>query len=234
MKTTCPMYVTFPVSPDWVTSLWQGDKISKECAERHYMRCKRNIRAYCENIKYHTQMEQQRFIEQQKALAAEQLRPLQKDAVEIREVQELFLAQFDQPMHRRKFLVLDGPTRLGKTIFARSLFGAVHTYETNCSGIMEPDMREFDVTRHKAVVFDEASAFMVLKHKKLFQGPPADISLGHSSTGIYIYRVWLWGVALIVTSNLWEAELEEVSSLDREWLEGNSVVIRCTQPLYKQ
>ena len=50
-QTTCPAYQTFTVSPDWVTGLWQGDKINKECAEQHYVQCKRNIRAYCENLK---------------------------------------------------------------------------------------------------------------------------------------------------------------------------------------
>ena len=150
-QTTCPAYQTFTVSPDWVTGLWQGDKINKECAEQHYVQCKRNIRAYCENLKYHGQKQRELYIQQQQAAAAELLRPLQKEPVELPEVTQLFLPQFTRPMHRRKFLVLNGPTRLGKTVYARSLFGADHTYETNCSGVLEPDMREYDVLRHRCV-----------------------------------------------------------------------------------
>ncbi|CAL1169825.1 unnamed protein product [Cladocopium goreaui] len=221
-QTTCPAYQTFTVSPDWVTGLWQGDKINKECAEQHYVQCKRNIRAYCENLKYHGQKQRELYIQQQQAAAAELLRPLQKEPVELPEVTQLFLPQFTRPMHRRKFLVLNGPTRLGKTVYARSLFGADHTYETNCSGVLEPDMREYDVLRHRCVVFDEASVHLVLKHKKLFQAPPAEISLGHSATGMYVYRIWVWNVALIVTSNVWTTELEQLAAEDREWLEGNA------------
>ncbi|CAL1129654.1 unnamed protein product [Cladocopium goreaui] len=230
-QTTCQ---TFTVSPDWVTGLWQGDKINKECAEQHYVQCKRNIRAYCENLKYHGQKQRELYIQQQQAAAAELLRPLQKEPVELPEVTQLFLPQFTRPMHRRKFLVLNGPTRLGKTVYARSLFGADHTYETNCSGVLEPDMREYDVLRHRCVVFDEASVHLVLKHKKLFQAPPAEISLGHSATGMYVYRIWVWNVALIVTSNVWTTELEQLAAEDREWLEGNAILIQCSQPLYRQ
>ena len=233
-QTTCPAYQTFTVSPDWVTGLWQGDKINKECAEQHYVQCKRDIRAYCENLKYHGQKQRELYIQQQQAAAAELLRPLQKEPVELPEVTQLFLPQFTRPMHRRKFLVLNGPTRLGKTVYARSLFGADHTYETNCSGVLEPDMREYDVLRHRCVVFDEASVHLVLKHKKLFQAPPAKISLGHSATGMYVYRIWVWNVALIVTSNVWTTELEQLAEEDREWLEGNAILIQCSQPLYRQ
>ena len=62
-QTTCPAYQTFTVSPDWVTGLWQGDKINKECAEQHYVQCKRNIRAYCENLKYHGQKQRELYIQ---------------------------------------------------------------------------------------------------------------------------------------------------------------------------
>ena len=113
-QTTCPAYQTFTVSPDWVTGLWQGDKINKECAEQHYVQCKRNIRAYCENLKYHGQKQRELYIQQQQAAAAELLCPLQKEPVELPEVTQLFLPQFTRPMHRRKFLVLNGPTRLGR------------------------------------------------------------------------------------------------------------------------
>ena len=34
-----------------------------------------------------------------------------------------FCAHFRRPMCRRKFLVLTGPTRLGKTIYGRGAFG---------------------------------------------------------------------------------------------------------------
>ena len=36
---------------------------------------------------------------------------------------QAFLQQFEKAMHRKRILVLAGPSREGKTVFARSLFG---------------------------------------------------------------------------------------------------------------
>jgi hypothetical protein len=51
---------------------------------------------------------------------------------------------------------------------------------------------------------------------------------------MYVYRIWVWNVALIVTSNVWTTELEQLAEEDREWLEGNAILIQCSQPLYRQ
>lgn len=71
-------------------------------------------------------------------------------------------------MYRRKFLVLNGLTRLGKIVYVRFFFGVDYTYEINCFGVLEFDMREYDVLRYRCVVFDEVSVYFVLKYKKLF------------------------------------------------------------------
>jgi hypothetical protein len=54
---------------------------------------------------------------------------------------------------------------MGKTLFAQSLRGRRSTLVLNCANTMEPDLRNFDPTIHQVILFDEASAKMVLKHK---------------------------------------------------------------------
>lgn len=160
--------------------------------------------------------------------------PLKKAAIRLPQVDESFLPQFAEPHFRRKFLVLCGLTRVGKTVFARSLLGEAQTLEVNCSSVLEPDLRSFDICKRKAIVFDEASCEMCLKHKKFMQGGVEEVTLGHSSTNIYSYQVFLHGICLIVTSNTWLQELTALEPADRNWLNGNTFVVECNQPLYVQ
>ena len=70
---------------------------------------------------------------------------------------------------RRKFLVLGGPSRMGKTAFACSLVGRGETLEVNCAGVAEPPLRAFSRGPHHLILFDEAGTDMVLKNRRLFK-----------------------------------------------------------------
>ena len=112
----------------------------------------------------------QNSLQQRQAAAEAALRRMQRPQIYLELVEQEFLPQFQVDMFGRRFLVLDGPTQLGKTIFASNLAGPQHMLELNCASTMEPNLRDFDNDVHRAVVFDEASCAMVLRHKKLFQG----------------------------------------------------------------
>ena len=167
-----------------------------------------------------------------KAQALAALAPLKKAAVTVPEVEEWFPPQFLEPPFRRMFLVLCGPSRVGKAVYPRSLLGESHTLEINCAGVLEPDLRAFDICQQKAIVFDEAFCEMCLKHKKLMQGGVEEVTLGHSSINIYSEQIFLHRICLIVTSNTWLQELNDVQPADRHWLEGNTCVIECNTPLF--
>ena len=58
-----------------------------------------------------------------------------------------------------------------------------------------------------------------------------DVTLGQSATMSYKYQVWLYGIAMIICTNVWgEAALCEG---DREWLEKNSILIQVAGPMYE-
>ena len=73
---------------------------------------------------------------------------------------------------------------------------------------------------------------MVVRNKKLFQAPLEPVQLGQSSTNCFAYAISCHGVLLVVCSNKWRAELQELSDEDREWLERNQVYVHVTEPLW--
>ena len=74
---------------------------------------------------------------------------------------------------------------------------------------------------------------MVLNHKKLFQGPAATLRLGTSGTNMYSYSVWLNGIMLVVCSNTWSHELNQLRQVDAAWLQRNSAHVIVHQPLWQ-
>jgi hypothetical protein len=108
MATNYPACHAFPLTPEWVTNLWATQKIASSTAKAEYVRAKKHIRNYLENVDYHAQCEADRAIAERKKAAEAALLPLQKQAKRIELVDTLFLPQFLAPMFRRKFLVLTG------------------------------------------------------------------------------------------------------------------------------
>ena len=67
---------------------------------------------------------------------------------------------------------------------------------------------------------------MILAQKKLFQAPPVDVRLGCSATNCHAYDVFVSGVAMMVCTNTWFDDLDELKKpSDRAWLEANSIVV---------
>ena len=133
---------------------------------------------------------------------------------------------------RQPFLVIEGPSRLGKTMYAKNLVGEQYTLELNCTCCPEPDMREFNPLIHKLVLFDEATPQMVLRQKKLFQCPQNEVSLGASSTNCHAYSVWVHRCLFVICSNRWTRDLESLAEEDKEWLRANSFVLQVSEPMW--
>ena len=122
-------------------------------------------------------------------------------------------------------------------MWTKWLFGDSYVVlEVNCASCPEPDLREFRPLLHKGILFDEASAEMVLRQKKLFQCPPTEVRLGCSVTNCHAYDVFVSGVAMVIASNTWS---EELNALEREedvrWLNSNSIVCNVgSRPLWDE
>ena len=137
------------------------------------------------------------------------------------------------PRERRKFLVLDGPSRTGKTQYAMSLFGRESSLEINAADEEQPSLQHFDFKRHRLVLLDEASPEMVLKNRKVFQAPNALLELGQSKTNCHSYQIYLNNTLLCIASNAWGIAVDALPAASRKWIEANQVLITVARPLWK-
>ena len=234
MTTTCKCYDVVAVSPEWVTQLWQCQKLTSTEAEKEYIKCKRNIKAYVDNVKMFQRKTEEQHVHLLRARAYAALEPLRKRPRRLDIVEREFLPQFSQPHFRRRFLVLDGPSKLGKTLYAHSLCGPGATFETNCANTLDPDLRDFSPVRHKCILFDECCPSLVIRHKKLFQGPVDPVAMGQSATNCHAYSIFVHNVMMVCTCNSWCALLDDMSLEDREWIQSNQILVQCQEKLYEE
>ena len=142
--------------------------------------------------------------------------------------------QYDEILERYKFLVLDGPSKTGKTIFARSRCPQrIQVYEINCAAGGEPDFRDYVWLTHGLILCDEIEAEAVAAQRKLFQAAPCFVQLGTSPTNIHVYKVFVHRVRIVCASNNWVESLARLTPADRAWVVANSVHVVVDSPLWQ-
>ena len=152
-------------------------------------------------------------------------------------VDEVWLKEQSTTKRRQRILVLEGPSKVGKTAFCKMIRGEDQTHEINCAGWregQEPNLRGLDQAVHTAILFDEAPAKMILSQKRLFQAAPEFIQMGASATNIYGYEVSTHDKLLMVTSNSWSVELGVLQSTEIEWLQQNTVHVVTAELLWEE
>lgn len=145
-----------------------------------------------------------------------------------------WMSQYSVVLDRYQFLVLDGPSRMGKTGFARSLVPPDEFMEVSLAGGAAIDMRSYRMWQHSLILFDEADPQQILDQKKLFQAGPVPVQLQTSTTNCHAYNCYVGGKMMVVCSNIWAERLVRLSHADVEWLQRNSVYVHVTQPMWVQ
>ena len=224
-------YKQYGVNAEWVWNLLQQDKITIASARQEFIRGKKNLGRHLTNLDVlATELAAQEVEAGIRAKNAE-LAAGRKQMKNIPEV-TAWLRELSATRDRKKFLVLNGPSRLGKTQFAISLFGAEHTLEVNCASADHPPLRAFSPGQHRCVVFDEAPTMMILKNKRLFQSPNCKVIIGLSPTNMNAYPVYLNDAALVICTNTWLHELAAMKEADAAWLKENMVFVDVNAPLW--
>ena len=221
----------FEVNAEWIWSLVTLHKIELSAARRELVASGKNLLRHLPNLDLLVNERENAAIEElikQRSIAIARMRKEFKKLPAV----EAWMKELAVPQDRRKFLVLNGPTRLGKSAYAFSLVEQGAALEVNCAGVLDPPLRAFSRSKHRLILFDEASTQCVLKNKRLFQAPNTPVIVGSSPTNALAYSVFLGDTFLVVASNDWAQELAALPSAHRTWLEGNMVFVDVQEKLY--
>ena len=123
------------------------------------------------------------------------------------------------PLRRFKFLVLHGPSRFGKSAFAKSLFPQCLVLQSQTC--QEPYLRPFKRALHASVLFDELDWRVIVSNKLLFQAQNAPVQLAQSKCQQHTYTVRNYAVPLIVCTNKWLHGQTEADAEDVQWQKAN-------------
>ena len=217
-------FTKFMVNPAWILSLVQAQKLSISAARELLVRCVNASRHLKELESYDNELEKsevQVAIKEAQVLLVTNLKK-QK----FYDQAHSFVKQFDEPLHRYKFLVLSGPSRVGKTAFAKTLCeDGKEVLEVNCASGDEPNLRAYRLRLHGLILFDEIVAGQVAQQRKLFQAQSAPVQMGCSATNCHSYDVFVWRKRLVLASNNWHSSLAQLGAGDKEWIHANSIVL---------
>ena len=223
----------FLVNPTWILNLVQARKLDMDVAKALLVQCA-NASRHIKELEMQEVYQGEQAVKLEQERASRLLAPSLKPQKFYQKAQD-FLRQFDTPLHRYRFLVLSGPSKVGKTAFARSLCAdGMQVLEVNCASGAEPELRAYRLSKHDVILFDEIVASQVAKQRKLFQAQSAAVQLGCSATNCHSYDVFAWRKKMVLASNNWEASLLELAEADREWVNANSIVLQVTEPMWQE
>ena len=237
-KSNYPKYEAYVVEQKWVIGLWQRRKLTHDHAKKEVIDARGHTASYLKEIETIEALEDNLAIELEKTCIDAELSGAFKPFRFVPEVC-LWRLQYGRDTiyglwgkdSRFKFLVLTGPSCMGKTQYAKSLFGVSNTLVVPCQGVTNPSLKEYKRKQHKAILFDEISSECIHNNKAIFQANNDKVVLGQSPTMRDVYTVFLYGVACIVCCNDWLENIKR-GSLEEEWLLANSIVYDCTEKMW--
>ena len=231
---TCRPFVDFRINPDHVMAFVQSGRMHSKDAVgqllQTYKDAEKHVRSleYCK-MKLSEQLKEQKIAARCKLLARNR-HPRRRIAI----VDDVFLPHMNLMVDRHSFLVLDGPSQVGKTTFCKQLCTKADGYvEIDCTGLtVAPNLHVLSDST-ELICFDECEPWYVAKYRKLFQGPEKAVNLGDTQSSRFSYSADLWGIKMVICSNNWAGKLALLPDpTDREYIAKNSFYHYCNEPLW--
>ena len=233
VSSTKKPFAEFLVSPEWIFNLIQSGKMHYAAARAQFVRCGKGLVRRLQDLDRWHASQQESLIEVRAHATQLRLRQGLRAFRPIPAV-DAWLDMYSSGVHARKrLLVLDGPSGMGKTEFVRSLFPQSAVLELNCAGLVHVCIPGFDALEHKCIFWDELSAVVVTANRKLFQHPAVFVDIGHSPTGQHVKKLWLNDSMSVIATNHWAEDVSRMESAsDVLWLTSNCVVVTVDSPLF--
>jgi len=200
-------------------------------AHREYIRCVKGCDNNLRNLACLERIQEEDNVKVLEAAVKRELAPTYHPNRTYAAV-ERFLQEHERVRYRYKFLVLTGPSGMGKTQFVRNLASRDScVLELNCAWSLDIDLKDYRRACHD-FLFDEASPACIIKHKKFFLRPPCLVTLGQSATAMYTYKVCVHQKHFVVCANGWHEQCAKLPGADIEWLQANSHVVVVSAPMW--
>jgi len=135
-------------------------------------------------------------------------------------------------LRRFKFLIYDGPSRMGKTELARAWFGYSRTMIANAQECTTPNLRPMLTGKFNAILFDEGSWELCVRNKALFQASTRPVELSQSQCNDRSYTLMVFRVPMIICSNDFWAGCKDDEI--RKWINENSFYVKVDEVVYQQ
>ena len=230
---TVEAHVDYRVKPMWITNMVSANKMTPAKARLQYAKALQGLIGNMNNLKKRDEVSTYEVDDAELQTILETIASRRQRFRDVPAVKDEWLKQYEVVRDRYKFLVLCGPSRTGKTVYCRHMFGdAGKVLEVNCASGAEPNLRPFLRAKHQGILFDEATPALVLRQKKMFQAPACWLDLGGSTTNCHAYPLMLSGTKMMICSNTWDEHLQELGEADRDWLIANSVCVEVLGPLW--
>ena len=126
-------YVDYQVSAEWIWGLIQNQKLAIHTAKEELVRQAKCLTRHLPNLE-RLQQESIALDLEGRIRAKEAILEAERCPFKVLKPVEFLKEDLETPRDRRRFLVLDGPSQMGKTAFCMNLFGKGATLEINCMG----------------------------------------------------------------------------------------------------
>ena len=166
----------FPVTGTWVFAHLEGGKMTVADATAELRKVPngitRNLQFVADYAKGRQEEAMERYLAYRAANTSEVKKPWRRFPL----IEE-WAAQYKTVRDRYQFLVLDGPSKRGKTAYCRALVPQGQVFEMTCSGNVPLNFDGYDEMAHELLLFDEAGPAQVIANKKLFQAQSVPIGV---------------------------------------------------------
>ena len=234
-RTNYVKHVDFLVSARWIMSNWKTREITYESAKEEIIAGRDRVKNTLIELEFqhalHIKETQEARQAHVKCLLRCNLSKFREWPAEVHEWKAQYGEDNFGKLSRFKPLILDGPTRLGKTMWATSFFGSCCTLVLQCQNVAEPSMHAYrnNALAYKCIVFDEGSWQLVHEHKMLFQAGQELVTVCMSPTNQSAYDVFVYQMPMIVCSNNFWKDIEPHAA---EYLKENAFYLYVSEKCY--